>query len=136
MSLFQYMIGNTDWSIPALHNVVLMQANPGDAPVSVPYDFDWCGLVNADYAVPAENLPIKEVTERVFRGICRTEEEIHTVLEEFRGIREDVYALIDSVPGLREKEKEKTMKFIRDFYEIVEDPGDTRREFMEKCRTE
>ncbi len=50
MSVFQYMIGNTDWSVWALHNVVLLKADSTALPIVVPFDFDWCGIVNAPYA--------------------------------------------------------------------------------------
>ena len=58
LSLFEYMIGNTDMSLAKLHNIILVRASNGTV-YPVPYDFDYSGLVNARYAVPAKalNLP-------------------------------------------------------------------------------
>ncbi len=55
MSLFQYMIGNTDYSILVLHNVIMLDDVKG-ARIPVPYDFDYSGLVNAHYAAPTKGL--------------------------------------------------------------------------------
>jgi len=30
LCIFQYMIGNTDWSLPVLHNIVLLRSDPGE----------------------------------------------------------------------------------------------------------
>ena len=42
MSLFQYMIGNTDYSILLLHNVIMLDDASGIR-YTVPYDFDYLG---------------------------------------------------------------------------------------------
>ncbi|MEX2048159.1 MAG: hypothetical protein WEB90_01115, partial [Gemmatimonadota bacterium] len=46
--MFNYMIGNLDWSAVRFHNVVLMRTEDGRH-LTVPYDFDFSGLVNARY---------------------------------------------------------------------------------------
>ena len=70
VALFEYMIGNTDWSVPAYHNIKLMQdrKNPESIPFAVPYDLNHCGFVNAPYAVPPEELGIETVKDRMYRG--------------------------------------------------------------------
>lgn len=47
VAIFEYMIGNTDWSVPNNHNIELVfsRDNPALMPYAVPYDFDYCGLV-------------------------------------------------------------------------------------------
>src|ERR1051326_1559965 len=60
MMVFEFMLGNTDFSIFALHNVILVQT-PARTLLPVAYDFDLSGLVHPPYAVPAPNLGIKTV---------------------------------------------------------------------------
>ena len=74
MMLFEYMIGNTDFSIVEQHNVRLVQTPAGRRFV-VPYDFDYSGLADADYARPSKALSIVSVRDRLFRGPCRTADE-------------------------------------------------------------
>ncbi len=69
LALFQYMIGNTDWSIVRERNTVLMETS-GGRQVPVPYDLDMSGLVNAHYAGPAPGLPIDDVRKRHYLGFC------------------------------------------------------------------
>ena len=68
--MFQYMIGNTDFSAVYLHNERLFYVDGMIVPV--PYDFDMSGLVDASYAVVSqvrnEVLPIDKVTKRLYRG--------------------------------------------------------------------
>src|SRR5690606_15633456 len=86
--LFQYLIGNTDWEVlgrqgleECCHNVRVTGASAAAPLVAVPYDFDSAGMVDADYAAPHYRLPIKSVTERLYRGFC-----IHNdSLEQVRG---------------------------------------------------
>ena len=61
LDVFEYMIGNTDWSAVFNHNVVLIRDAAGRA-TAVPYDFDFSGLVDAEYASVAPELPIRHVT--------------------------------------------------------------------------
>ncbi|MFC2080639.1 hypothetical protein ACFLR8_00330 [Bacteroidota bacterium] len=136
LSVFQYMIGNTDWSVPVPHNIDLLQKQPGIDPVAVPYDFDWCGMVDAPYAFPAENLGIDNVRTRLFRGYCRTNDEFELVFQEFRDKKDEIFNTIESVPHLNDRELEKVKKYIGQFYKILDNPKSVKNEFYNKCRTD
>ncbi len=43
MAVSQFMIGNTDWSVPYLQHIKLLSMNSHEFPYSVPYDFDHAG---------------------------------------------------------------------------------------------
>jgi len=134
LSVFQFMIGNTDWSVPALHNVVLLKEDSTDLPIAVPYDFDWCGMVNSPYAVPAEFLPIESVRTRLYRGFCRPDEEVQLALDEFRQRRDEIYHTCSSVPFLTEKELNKTIKYMDQFFKTIENPNAVELAFHRNCR--
>jgi hypothetical protein len=134
MSVFQYMIGNTDWSVWALHNVVLMKKDARGLPIVVPYDFDWCGLVNAPYAHPSEQLPIESVRDRLYRGFCRPDAELQPILEEFRQRREEIYQTCRDVPFLSEKELIKILKYMDQFYRTLDNPKAVEIAFHRECR--
>lgn len=135
MAVFQYLIGNTDWSVWVQHNTVLLSGKSSPLPIVVPYDFDWSGLVNPPYAVPAEFLPIETVRTRLYRGFCIADSALQPALDEFRQRKEKIYQTCKSVPLLSEKELKKTLKYIDDFYKIVENPKKVESEFHRKCRT-
>ncbi len=136
MSIFQFMIGNTDWSIKALHNIKLLETFEASPAITIPYDFDFSGLVNAPYAQPAEHLPIKSVRERYFNGYCRTSAQYNMVLEKFKLSKNSIYQLVKDFPYLAEKEKHEILNYFDQFYRIIESPKKIEREFVKKCRTD
>jgi hypothetical protein len=89
VDMFQYFVGNTDWSAFAgpsgaacCHNVVPVARADGVL-VPVPYDFDAAGIVDAPYALPAAGLPIRNVRTRLYRGQCRDVPELAASYEPF-----------------------------------------------------
>lgn len=119
MAIFNYMIGNTDWSVPNLHNCKIVSAlsvnNPGLG-IIIPYDFDYSGLVDADYAVPFEGLGLKSVRERRYVGICRSEDVFINALKEFTDKKEEFYRVINDFPFLSAKAKKNMTAYLDTFY--------------------
>lgn len=123
MAIFNYMIGNTDWSVPILHNVTVLSQGKSDKPelgMIIPYDFDYSGLVNATYAVPFEGLGIKSVTERRYVGICRDKQVYINELKEFSDRKEQFYKVINEFPYLRDKEKKNMIMYLEGFFEKID----------------
>ena len=56
MAFFQYMILNTDFSVGNKHNLEIIGIPGQLRPRAIPYDFDYCGMVDQDYAVPYEQI--------------------------------------------------------------------------------
>ena len=119
LAVFQYMVGNTDWSVPFRHNIKLLAQNPLFPPVPVPFDFDYSGLVMAPYAVPPEQLGITSVRERVFRGYDFAPETYAAVRNLFNARREALYQVYSSCPYLSEKEREFSTSYLNDFFETL-----------------
>ena len=135
VALFQFMIGNTDWSIPAGHNVELIIPAPGAAPKVVPYDFDWSGLVSAPYAEPNPMLGLSNVKERLYRGFCRDEESWQNTLDLFQEKKPEILGLYESFPYLTTPERNGSMRYLNEFFDIIEDPRRRRITIEDKCRT-
>jgi hypothetical protein len=132
LAIFQYMIGNTDWSVWNQHNIELLKEDTSAKPIVVPFDFDWSGIVNAPYAIPAGSLP--SVKTRYYRNFCITDAELQLALDDFRQHRDEIYQTCKSVPFLSEKELKKTLKYIDDFFKIIENPQKVDSEFHGNCR--
>ncbi len=133
LSLYEYMIGNTDMSLAKLHNIILVRASNGTV-YPVPYDFDYSGLVNARYAVPAKALNLPTVRERLYRGPCLTEEKLAPFLTRLRGMRDEVMALYDQVPNLDQGYRKDARGYLDQFFKIIEKPGDAKRAFIDGCK--
>jgi len=135
MSLFQYMIGNTDYSILMLHNVIMLDDAKG-VRYTVPYDFDYSGLVNAHYAVPYKGLGLVSVQDRLYRGPCKTEAEIAAALTPFREKKAELLAMPASLGplGLDEASRKHTEKYLNEFFETIGNPNKLKKAFVIDCR--
>jgi hypothetical protein len=136
VAVFEYMIGNTDWSVPAKHNIKLIQskADSLSKPFAVPYDFDYSGLVNTEYAVPDAMLNTETVEERVYRGFPRTMEELNETFEIFIQQKENIYALINNSELLASRTKRDMIYYLESFYSIIKKPGDVKKIFIDGAR--
>lgn len=131
-SVFQYFIGNTDWSIPGLHNVKLISL-PGPKYIPVPYDFDFSGHVGTYYAIPDPKIPIESIFQRLYRGPCVEEETILPILELFNGKKSEIYNLISDFEYMEEKERAKILRYFDKFYKTLNNGHKIKREFILKC---
>lgn len=135
VGIFQYMIGNTDWSIPHMHNIKLIRSNDpfNQTPYIVPYDFDYSGLVNTHYAIPNPDLGIKTVRNRLYRGVCCSSDELETILARYRVHKDDLYALCQEFPLLEESTRNNIIEYLDDFYSVINNPKLASREFQATC---
>jgi hypothetical protein len=123
VSMFQYMIGNTDWSLPNNHNIRYIQLlnDTISFPYVLPYDFDYCGMVNAPYAIPQKEFGIEKVTDRFYRGMARTKDEIDPIIQLFKDKREFFVGLIQNFTILRKGSRDEMLYFLDSFYKDLED---------------
>ncbi len=133
LSVFEHLVGNTDWSVVELHNVRLFLIPP-ERYVVVPYDFDMAGLVNAPYAAPDPSLRIIDVRQRLYRGYCRADADYRATYTEFIERKEDVLGLIARQPGLGGEARSRAARYVERFYEVIEDADAARRRIENACR--
>ena len=124
-ALFQYMIGNLDWAMQAgppgdecCHNSkpIGLGGSAATAIVPVPYDFDFAGMVNAPYATPPFGVPVSNVRQRRYRGLCRHNAEAKALLPAFRAQQARVAGILASVPGLEASSQAKALAYLNSFY--------------------
>jgi hypothetical protein len=138
-SLFQYMIGNTDFSPIAgaegencCHNSTVFGSEGGPV-YSVPYDFDMSGLVDAPYATPNPRFDIRSVKQRLYRGRCMHIDNLPDSVQAFQDNRAEIYRLIDELPQLEKSTRKQIRRFVDPFFEIIDDPKRLDRDIRKKC---
>jgi hypothetical protein len=132
LSVFQYMIGNTDWSLYALHNIRVVQL-PNGVNIPVAYDFDFSGLADAHYSSPDPRMGIRSVRERKYRGPCRPEADVAAVAARILGKRDALFAEIAAVPGLTKRDQSSARAYLEDFFFTLSDPGRVRGALVDAC---
>jgi hypothetical protein len=132
------MIGNTDFSVldafsdePCCHNGKVLATEEG-ALIVLPYDFDQSGIINTEYAVPHESLPIRSVRTRYFRGFCRFDSELEAAAARLnqqrtafgRGLGEDL---------IRERSLRRAIDYLDGSFEIINDADEFQEEVYGVC---
>lgn len=133
VSMFQYLVGNTDWAIDNLHNLKFLRNSNYTGIIPVPYDFDYSGFVNAYYAVPHESLPIKHVRDRYNKGHCLSTDELQEVRELVLSKKEEMLNLIASFDHLPERSKNKLVSFMEQGFDDLENDKACKRIFLKNC---
>lgn len=131
MSVFHYLIGNTDWTVSTLHNVRLVYrpnaVGTGASPlVAIPYDFDWAGVVDAPYATPDPQLRLRSVRQRRYLGFCRSPAEIAAAVAELRTHRDAVLSVFRDDPRLDPNRAEDAADYLAEAFDQIEEDGGER----------
>lgn len=118
LAVFQYMIGNVDWQV-GTHNIKVIQLSERDSvtDVPLPYDFDFSGFVNADYAVPRKSLGLTDIRQRRYLGDCTLNGLLTSVLDEYAGLQEAFMNTIDNFEFLANRNKRDLISYLNEFYE-------------------
>jgi hypothetical protein len=130
--VFEFMIGNTDYSIWGLHNVRQVQTRYRPL-YPIIWDFDGSGLVSAPYVVPDARLGIPSARVRVYRGPCRTLEAFEPTFAAFRAKEAESMALVNSLPGLRPFHREQAAQFLTQFYGVLRSTEELKKAFVDRC---
>ncbi len=133
--LFQYLIGNTDFSFGGLHNSELL-ALPDGNNMPIAYDFDFAGVIDAPYATPDPSLRIKRVRDRLYRGFCAQNALVPKVLEKFQAQKAAIYALYTDPIGalLDPKTVKSTLAYYDEFYANIANPKELQKQVLGDCR--
>ena len=139
-SVFQYLIGNTDFSpvagaagVECCHNHTLF-GNDGEPYYSIPYDFDMSGIVDAPYAAPNPKMRLESVQERLYRGRCVNNEILPATLAAFVAEREGIETMIREQSELSSRKQRDILNYIDLFYKSLSSPRRVKRNLSNKCK--
>ena len=134
MTLFEFMIGNTDWSAHTSHNVRILKSQDYPLPLPIAYDFDYAGLVNAPYAVHGDGISLDNITDRLYLGICRKPGELEKQIPLFQEKKEAFYRIVNNFHYLPEKERKSMIHYLDEFYAVIGSSKSFKRNILDVCR--
>ena len=140
MALFQFMIGNTDWSVLrgppgelCCHNgKVITPVGQTTGRMVLPYDFDQANFVDAEYAVHNESRGLRRNGHRYW-GLCAMNEHVAAASARVAEVKQDWLSLVDAEP-VSERGRRRGVGYIADGYEIIADSTRLERSIIGNCR--
>lgn len=119
ISLFNYLIGNTDWDVTLEKNVRIFWLLGDDTPILVPYDFDWSGAVNAAYTGLGE-----EFDRRRLNGPYANEATYLRWLNHILIRERAIMDLYKSFPHFDNgKERRESMEYLKESFQLMKSPA-------------
>ena len=136
--VYQYLIGNTDWSLVAArgeelccHNGELLERE--GRVFYVPYDFDFAGLVNARYAKPLPEMGIKTVKTRRYRGYCFEGLDLNAAILRTLDKETAILELLRSLPAVEQDAVGDRIRYVERFFEEARDVDELVKDFERSC---
>jgi hypothetical protein len=118
VSVFQYMIGNTDWSLSTCKNLKLFVKNGKF--LAVPYDFDFSALVNPPYFAPDSDYGLSSRFQRVYIGPRNDIEHLHATAHAIAGKRIVMERLIRKFKLLSLAGRRDMLDYLNSFFDNPE----------------
>lgn len=122
-AMFNYMVGNTDFSTTNSHNCKPIYLEKKFIPVA--YDFDLAGFVNTSYSIVSETrkepLPIEKVTQRYYMGYKRDYNYFRQIRQEYIEKESEILNMLEAHRTLFESQNSYDIAkdYIEDFFEFV-----------------
>jgi len=138
-SIYQYMIGNTDFSPIAAapdenccHNFVLFGGSD-QLYLAIPYDFDQAGLINAPHAGPNPRFGLRDVRQRLYRGRCENNAQLPDTIAFVVAKQDEIYDMIRDLEGLTKNSGRGMISYLGRFYKTVQNPKTLDRHIVKAC---
>ena len=123
MAMFQYMIGNEDWDLTMVRNVKAVKLFTGggmENNILVPYDFDFSGVVDAPYAIPATNLKHRTVKQRHFSGEFLNINKLEVMSSHFLSRKKEILQTVKKFKRLNSDSRIEIERYLKEFFLILE----------------
>jgi hypothetical protein len=117
--LFQYLIGNVDWSTAISKNMDIYKSKENGKMFIVPYDFDFSGFVNVSYAVPNKDYNQKKIRDRLLLEADESDSLYQSEIQKFIALKPSFINLIKKQKGLEMDVKIDLENYIHSFYDNI-----------------
>ena len=130
LSIFQYMIGNSDWIVQMSKNLKFV--SDGESIIAIPYDFDYTALVGTDYSLDG-NSTFLSTPERDYKGACFTTKDLENDIIKYKDKKKEIMKLISSSKVLDYNSKQHMKLYISEFYRILNSESKLAASIQENC---
>jgi len=142
VNVFQYMIGNTEYSLLraepdeyCCHNMDVMSATKGAPFTPLAYDFDFAGLVNAPYAEPNPRYKLRDVRQRLYKGLCKNNDLLPRTFQQFLDNKDAIYGLVNELVMLSDGTRKYVTSYLDKSFDHISQAKTIETNFINKCDT-
>jgi hypothetical protein len=121
------MIGNKDINMQIEHNVRFLEGKKHDKKIPIPYDFDFSAFVRAPYVFADQSITY----DRSPLVMGKNPVEFDRVLSLFKSKKQRFFQIIDDFKLLSKRHKKRCVKFMDDFYKLIEKPNFKQKYFRQ-----
>lgn len=114
MSIFQYWIGNSDWSFTAGRNIKVLEKE--GRLIAIPYDFDFSGMVDAPYALPPTNFGLTSLKDRIYLGFSEEVSQLEPAIDHFVRFKPHLKKVIKNNKLLKRKNQKETWNYLSEYF--------------------
>jgi hypothetical protein len=140
VNVFQYMIGNTEYSLLraepdeyCCHNIDVLSATKGAPFTPLAYDFDFAGIVNAPYAEPNPRYRLRDVRQRLYKGLCKNNELLSGTFQQFLDNKDAIYGLVNDLVMLSDGSRKYVTSYLDKSFDHISQPKTVDARFIGKC---
>jgi hypothetical protein len=118
-AVFQYLIGNVDYSLPMARNIKLFRQADGRL-LTVPYDFDYSGMVKAIYVLADPDLGQTSIRDRIFLGLSSTDSLMTATISFYKEREEALKAMLRAQDYLPRAARQDMLAYLQTFYDEID----------------
>ena len=128
--VFNYMIGNLDWSIRHQKNLKFVSKGQNEQLILVPFDFDLCGIVSPEYAVLNADFNQKSIEDRFCKGKFENESAMLETVKRFQALKADFVDVYRDLVAMDNSHRTKMTRFLASFYGVLGDEAELEEVFL------
>lgn len=121
-SLFQFMIGNTDWDFSGPRNLKVLVDRQSQKQIAIPYDFDFTGFVNPPYGFPNPDYAAEQLQDRIMMDTAIDAAALQKAIALFKTKKTIWYQMIEEQAALSKADKKDLHHYLDSFFQILEAP--------------
>lgn len=131
-SVFQFLIGNTDWSVLLPKNITVLNKEDTSQVIVVPYDFDLSYLVKPSYITKNPGINPERNMAKI-KSYCQSLDEFSSVIQFIAEKRNSILKLVQDFDLLDRRQKRHVLEVLKAQFDKLEDPESLDGYFEEIC---
>ena len=133
ISLFQYLIGNTDWDFSMQKNFKYLERNDSHI-IPIAYDFDLAEVINSYYPTHESIFGKEAIERRTFKCIEIEKDVFFDAVNTMKSKKEQIYDLYLEFPYLSNTRKIEILNYYEEFFDKLKRKHKLYRELKKVCK--